>query len=292
MARSGYRIHRAARALRTGRSGTIGVVVSTLATVGNSLMLEAVTDAAAARDHDVAVVTLGAGDAADALARLNEQGVDGVVVINEASALVRSADLPADLRLVVVDSPPDDRFAGVETDHAGGAATATAHLIAHGHRVVSHIAGPASSYAAAERERGWRESLERAGRPVGALVRGAWTSASGYEAATALLEAGSLGTAVFVANDQMALGALRALAEHGARVPEDVSVVGFDDVDDAANYRPPLTTVRQHFDRLGAQAVLALLDGADDDPATRPATVRTVMPAPLVVRASTGPAPA
>lgn len=293
MARSGYRIHRAARALRTGRSGTIGVVVSTLATVGNSLMLEAVTDAAAAREHDVAVVTLGSGDAADALQRLNEQGVDGVVVINEASALVRSADLPANLRLVVVDSPPDDRFAGVETDHAGGAAAATAHLIDLGHRSIAHIAGPASSYAAAERERGWRETLAAAGLPAGALVRGSWTSASGHEAAQTLIADGALATALFVANDQMALGALRALAEHGARVPGDVSVVGFDDVDDAANYRPPLTTVRQHFDRLGAQAVLALLDGADDDlEPPRAAAIRTVMPAPLVVRASTGPAPA
>jgi len=287
MARSGYRIHRAARALRTGRSGTIGVVVSTLSTVGNSLMLEAVTDAAAARDHDVAVVTLGSGDAAEALERLNEQGVDGVVVINEASALVRSADLPSSLRLVVVDSAPDDRFAGVETDHAAGAAAATAHLLDHGHGSVAHIAGPASSYAAAERERGWRESLERAGRPVGALVRGSWTSASGYDAATALLDADTVGTALFVANDQMALGALRALAERGHRVPEDVSVVGFDDVDDAANYRPPLTTVRQHFDRLGAQAVIALLDGVEGTEGAPP--TRTVMPAPLVVRSSTGP---
>ncbi len=296
MARSGYRIHRAARALRTGRSGTIGVVVSTLSTVGNSLMLEAVTDAAAARDHDVAVVTLGAGDAAEALERLNEQGVDGVVVINEASALVRSADLPTALRLVVVDSPPDDRFAGVETDHAGGAAAATAHLLAHGHRTVAHIAGPESSYAAAERERGWRETLERAGCPVGALVRGSWTSASGYDAAMTLLDAGTLGTALFVANDQMALGALRALAEHGARVPEDVSVVGFDDVDDATNYRPPLTTVRQHFDRLGTQAVVALLDEVEEgiEAGTEAPTVseRTVMPASLIVRGSTGPAPA
>ncbi|WP_231734957.1 substrate-binding domain-containing protein [Microbacterium hominis] len=139
-------------------------------------------------------------------------------------------------------------------------------------------------------------TLERAGCPVGALVRGSWTSASGYDAAMTLLDAGTLGTALFVANDQMALGALRALAEHGARVPEDVSVVGFDDVDDAANYRPPLTTVRQHFDRLGTQAVVALLDEVEEglEVGTDAPTVseRTVMPASLIVRGSTGPAPA
>ncbi len=290
MADSGYRIHRAARALRTGRSGTVGVLVATLGTVGNSLMLEAVTAAAAAREHDVSVVTLGSGDAAHALARLAEQGVDGVVVINEASAVVRSVDLPPDLRLVIVDSPSDERFAGVETDHAGGAIAATEHLLAHGHRTVAHIAGPETSYAAAERERGWRETLAAAGRPTGAFARGSWTSASGYEAAKALLDAGELGTAVFVANDQMALGALRAITEQGARVPEDVSVVGFDDVDDAANFRPPLTTVRQHFDRLGTQAVIALLENHAEGSGVT--SSRTVMPASLIVRGSTGPAPA
>lgn len=288
MRESGYRIHRAARALRTGRSGTIGAVVSTLSTVGNSLMLEAVSDAAAARGYDVAIVTLGSHDVASAFERLQDQGVDGVVVINEASALARSAELPFSLRFAVVDSPPDDRYAGVETDHFGGAAAATRHLLSLGHRTVAHLAGPAGSYASAERERGWRETLERAGREAAEPVRGSWTSAAGHEATTALLEAGAVGTALFVANDQMALGALRALAQHGARVPEDVSVIGFDDLADAANYHPPLTTVRQHFDRLGEQAVTALLDDAERRPGH---PQRTVIPATLIERASTAPPP-
>ncbi|WP_231734954.1 LacI family DNA-binding transcriptional regulator [Microbacterium hominis] len=143
MARSGYRIHRAARALRTGRSGTIGVVVSTLSTVGNSLMLEAVTDAAAARHRRAVVPPAGRGRrgagasqrAGRRRPRRHQRGVRARAV----------RDLPTALRLVVVDSPPDDRFAGVETDHAGGAAAATAHLLAHGHRTVAHIAGPESS---------------------------------------------------------------------------------------------------------------------------------------------------
>ncbi|MDQ1130345.1 LacI family DNA-binding transcriptional regulator [Microbacterium sp. SORGH_AS_0888] len=288
MQQSGYRVHRAARALRTGRSGTIGAVVSTLATVGNSLMLEAVSDAASARGYDVAVVTLGSDDVASAFERLQGQGVDGVVVINEASALAHSAELPSALRFAVVDSPPDDRYTGVETDHFGGAAAATRHLLGLGHRTVAHIAGPATSYASAERERGWRETLVRAGREVAEPVHGGWTSASGYDAATALLESGAMGTALFVANDQMALGALRALSQRGARVPEDVSVVGFDDVADAANYQPPLTTVRQHFDRLGEQAVTVLLDGAERRPGH---PQRTVIPATLIERASTAPPP-
>jgi DNA-binding LacI/PurR family transcriptional regulator len=284
MASSGYRIHRAARALRTGRTGTIGAVVATLATAGNSLMLEAVTDAASARGYDVALVATGDEPVAAAFERLRDQGVDGVVVVNEAAALARAAELPPGLRCVVVDSPPDDRYIGVETDHAGGAVAATRHLLELGHPSVAHIAGPASSYAAAERERGWRETLAAAGRPVSEPVRGRWTSASGYDAALELCARQEPVTAVFVANDQMALGALRALSEQGRRVPEDVSVVGFDDVADAANYRPPLTTVRQHFDRLGEEAVAALLSGAEPE-AGHPH--RAVIPTTLVTRSST-----
>jgi DNA-binding LacI/PurR family transcriptional regulator len=283
MAELGYRPHRAARALRTGRTQTIGLVVSTLASVGNSRMLQAVADAAAARGYALTVVTLGVdGDVSAAFERLSDQGVDGAIVLNEATERVREADLrAAGLTLVVVDSPRDDRFGVIETDHAGGAREAVNHLLELGHETVHHLAGPAGSFAAAERERGWREALEASGATAPAVVRGDWTSASGFAAASALLVDGT--TAVFAANDQMALGLLRALAEAGRAVPRDVSVVGFDDVADAADYRPPLTTVHQDFDALGARAVAALVDGIE---AGAPAAFETV-PTRLVVRAST-----
>lgn len=289
MAELGYRPHRAARALRTGRTGTIGVVVATLATAGNSLMLQAVTEAAAAHRHDVAVALAGADDTvADAVARLRDQSVDGVIIVNEAAALTDPATLAEDLRIVVVDAPVHPRHLVVQTDHAGGAAEATRHLVDLGHRRIAHLAGPAGSFAAAERERGWRAALADAGLPATEPARGRWAAASGYAAVHTLLERTPRPTALVVANDQMALGVLRALAERGLRVPEDVSVVGFDDVADAADYSPPLTTVRQHFDRLGAAAVAVLLDGGPSDAA---AHGRTVVPPTLVVRASTGPAP-
>lgn len=283
MAASGYRVHRAARALRTGRTGVIGAVVSTLATVGNSLLLQSVVDEASVRGYAVAIARIGAGGPAEAFERLREQGVDGAIVVNEASALLRDVRLPSDLRLVVVDSPPDERYPGVATAHAEGSALATAHLLELGHRVIAHIAGPASSYAAAERERGWREALAAAGREPGPLVRGAWSSASGFDAGRQVLDAvtgPAAVTAVVVANDQMALGMLRAAAERGVTVPGRLSVVGFDDVDDAANFTPALTTVRQRFDVLGQRAVAAVLEGAD-------AGSRQVIDAPLIVRAST-----
>ncbi|MFT4051121.1 MAG: LacI family DNA-binding transcriptional regulator [Microbacterium sp.] len=260
MAQLGYRMHRAARALRTGRTDAIGLVVSTLATTGNSRMLQAVADAASARDLALTVVTAQGADAvARGFARLRDQGVDGAIVLNEATAASMTVAVPDALALVVVDAPAVEEGAlraTVQTDHAAGARAATAYLLSLGHDTVHHLAGPEGSYAAAERERGWRAALAAAGRPEPEPLRGEWTSASGHVAVTGLDEAA---TALFAANDQMALGAMRAFADAGRRVPDDVAVVGFDDVEDAAQYHPPLTTVRQDFDALGAAAVASLV---------------------------------
>jgi DNA-binding LacI/PurR family transcriptional regulator len=285
MAQLGYRPHRAARALRTGRTQTLGLLVSTLATVGNSRMLQAVADAAAARGYALTVVTLGAEpDVAAAFERLSEQGVDGAVVLNEATAATRGTAAPRGLRLVVVDTPPGTEDVGiVQSDHADGARTATAHLLGLGHATVHHLGGPAASFAAAERKRGWRDALGEAGREVPRVVRGDWTAASAHTAAAALAADPAV-TAVFAANDQTALGAIRAFADAGRPVPDEVSVVGFDDVADAADYRPPLTTVRQDFDRLGEVAVAALIAGIEDG-----ASAFHVVPTTLTVRASTAP---
>lgn len=270
MAELGYRPNRAARTLRTGRSQTLGVVAQTLATVGNSRMLQAVADAASARGFALTLVTLGAaGDIAGAFGRLHEQGVDGAIVLNEATALAREA-APAGLALVVVDSPPDGRFTVIGTDHAAGARAAVEHLLTRGATTVHHLAGPAGSFAATERERGWREALSDAGREAPEPVRGDWTSGSGYAQGRRLAASGDV-SAVFAANDQMAIGLLRALAEAERRVPGDVAVVGFDDVPEAVNSLPPLTTVRQDFDALGEQGVAELITRIGGDAAGGPA---------------------
>ncbi|WP_308010894.1 LacI family DNA-binding transcriptional regulator [Streptomyces sp. AC495_CC817] len=278
MGELGYRPHRAARALRTGRSQTIGLVVTTLATVGNSRMLQATAEAAAERGYALTLVTAADG-VASAFERLAEQEVDGAIVLNEASAQVPAAARPPGLRLVVVDAAAGDDFTAVHSDHAGGAAAATAHLLALGHPTVHHLAGPADSFAASERERGWRRSLADAGAPVPEPVRGDWSAEAGYAAAPEFAAA----TAVFCANDQMALGLLRALAESGRRVPDDVAVIGFDDVPDAANYRPPLTTIRQDFAALAHRAVDALVAEIEGE---RPASGASVVPTALIPRDS------
>ncbi|MGY1550645.1 LacI family DNA-binding transcriptional regulator [Microbacterium sp. A588] len=283
MAELGYRPHRAARALRTGRTQTIGLVVTTLATVGNSRMLQATAEAAEQRGYALLVVT--AGDSvATAFDRLHDQGVDGAIVLNEASAMMRAADPPEGLRLVVVDAPAASDLHIVHSDHAGGAAAATRSLLELGHTAVWHLAGPEDSFAAAERERGWRETMEAIGGGKGEVVRGDWSADSGFAAAARMTEA----TAVFSANDQMALGLIRALAEQGRQVPEDVSVIGFDDVPDAANYRPPLTTIRQDFAALATEAVARLVAEIEGKGAGSPASMpATLVPATLIDRAST-----
>ncbi len=272
MAELGYRPHRAARALRTGRSQTLGVVAQTLATVGNSALLQAVAEAAQARGYALAVITLGAGGRIDdAFDRLRDQGVDGAIVLNEASAQTGVAD-PSGLALVVVDAPADPRYTAIGTDHAGGARAATAHLLQSGAGTVHHVAGPAASFAAAERERGWREELAGRGARIPDPLRGDWSADSGY-AYGRVLESDAGVAAVFAANDQMALGVLRALADAGRRVPDDVAVVGFDDIADAAQFRPPLSTIRQDFAALGEQAVRLVVQRvegrAEGDPALR-----------------------
>ncbi|MFJ4175190.1 LacI family DNA-binding transcriptional regulator [Microbacterium sp. NPDC089696] len=280
MADLGYRPHRAARALRTGRSHTIGLVVTTLATVGNSRMLQATAEAAAERGYALMLVTA-RDSVADAFTRLAEQEVDGALVLNEASALVPAVERPAGLRLVVVDAPADSGLVVVHSDHAGGAAAATRRLLAGGHATVHHVGGPEGSFAAAERERGWREALQAAGVDAPPVVRGDWSAEAGHLAGEALATA----SAVFCANDQMALGLLRALAESGRRVPQDVEVVGFDDVPEAANFRPPLTTVRQDFAALAHRAVELLVAEIEGEHADPPAS--TVVPTVLVSRSST-----
>ena len=149
-----------------------------------------------------------------------------------------------------------------------------------------HVAGPDDWVDARGRARGWRKALRRAGAEVPAPLVGDWSARSGYEAGQRLAENPDV-SAVFVANDHMALGVLRALTEAGRRVPHDVSVIGFDDVPEAPYFPPGLTTVRQDFEVVGTQAVTLLLRRM----AGEPTAARTILPPQLVIRASTAPPP-
>lgn len=158
------------------------------------------------------------------------------------------------------------------------------HLLDLGHRTVWHLAGPSDSYAAQRRTDAWRTALEAAGRAVPPLVRGNWSAESGYRAGLRLAEQTDC-TAVFAANDQMALGLLRALAERGRKVPQDVSVIGFDDIPDSGSFQPPLTTVHQDFADVGRRCVQSALRQVRENEVEQGTTL---VPTQLVVRESTG----
>jgi DNA-binding LacI/PurR family transcriptional regulator len=144
-------------------------------------------------------------------------------------------------------------------DQRFGSHLATEHLIKLGHRRMSEISGPLNWFDAMARHQQWESSLRDARLTPSNSVEGDWTAIGGYNALHRLLEAGSDFTALVVGNDQMALGAMRALREHNLHVPGDVSVVGFDDIPEAAYFEPPLTTVRQDFSQLGEIGVRYLI---------------------------------
>jgi DNA-binding LacI/PurR family transcriptional regulator len=291
MQQLGYRPNSAARALKRGEFRAIGVILFTLATTGNSRTVEAIAAQAAQDGYAITLIPVASptrDGVLGAFTRLGELAVDGFIVIMEVH-LLHDANLtiPPGVQVVVVDSDAGDRFPVVDTDQADGARQAVRHLLDLGHRTVRHVTGPASSFAGERRAQAWRAVLEEAGRPVPPIERGDWSAVSGYEAGLRLAADPDC-TAIFAANDQMALGVLRALHERGRRVPQDVSVVGFDDIPDAAAYLPPLTTVHQDFAEVGRRCVRGLLEQIRDARA-EPGTV--LVPTTLVVRASTAPPP-
>ncbi|WP_431954658.1 LacI family DNA-binding transcriptional regulator [Actinacidiphila sp. bgisy167] len=287
----GYRPNSAARALKRGEFRTIGVILFNLSSTGNMRTLEAVASSAAREGYATTLlpVTVPTQDGVrGAFTRLGELAVDGVVMIMEVHLLdAMTVALPPTAPVVVVDSDAGDQYCVVDTDQASGARAAVQHLLDLGHRTVRHVAGPKESFAAERRVSAWRSALEEAGREVPPLLRGDWSAESGYEAGLHIAQDPSC-TAVFVANDQMALGLLRALSEHGRRVPEDVSVVGFDDIPEAATYVPPLTTIHQDFAEVGRRCVEGVLRQIRNDEAERGTTL---VPTSLVVRGSTAPPP-
>jgi DNA-binding LacI/PurR family transcriptional regulator len=285
-----YRPNPVARALVTGRSRTLGLVTFDTALYGPASTLVGFERAAHAAGYFVSIVSLESLDRAEverAVARLHDMGVDGIIVIAPHVATTNALwNLPAALPVVAVEVGPENDVPVVAVDQYQGARLATEHLLALGHRTVHHVAGPPDWIEAQRRIDGWRDALDAAGAPGPTPLRGDWSPRSGYEIALQLLEAGDL-TAVFVANDQMALGLLRALHEHGRDVPSDVSVVGFDDIPEAEFFSPPLTTIRQDFaemGRRGLRLLLAQIDGQVD--VARQETV----PAIMVQRSSTAPA--
>jgi DNA-binding LacI/PurR family transcriptional regulator len=285
----GYRPNAAARTLVTGKANFLGVISVDTTLYGPASMLYGI-ERALHPEYFVAVASLPAfarESLSDAVDRFVGQAVAGIIVIApDTSAADALRGVTASVPIVAVGSGDYAPLPSVSIDNRTGARRATEHLLDLGHRTVYHISAPDTWLDARERVAGWREALRAAGAPEPELMRGDWSARTGYEFGAKLTASPDV-TAVLCGNDAMALGFLRAAAERGRRVPDDISVVGFDDIPEAAYYWPPLTTVRQDFGTLGLLALNTLMDLIK-----RGGAAHSALPlAPgLIVRGSSGPA--
>ena len=294
-----FRPNRAARMLTTARSNTIGILAfSSSSLFGPASSIDAVEAAARDAGYFVAIAHIASLDVDEieaALDHLTAQAVEGIVVVAPQERVRET------MRQVAIAVPSvtlhgaegaagDDGGIrggdgdGVYVDQVEGARMAVGHLAELGHRVIAHLAGPGDWAEATARLDGFLAETAAAGIRGIVSAPGDWTSASGAHIGADLLEDRSI-TAVFSSNDQMALGVLHAVRLTGRDAPGDVSVVGFDDIPEAAYFAPPLTTVRQDFAELGRMCVARLLAAIEH----RPVPADPVIHPQLIVRASTAP---
>ncbi|GAA4957732.1 LacI family DNA-binding transcriptional regulator [Actinoplanes utahensis] len=257
-----YRRNLAARTLATRESHTLGIVGFETTLFGPESMLYGIESAARAAGYLVSVATvrdLSHQPVLEAVDRLVQHGVDGIIAIAPKPAVTTAlTHAPAGIPCVAVGGDKQAGFPTVRVDNSAGAGLVTQHLLDLGHATVHHVAGPLDWPEAQARVDGWRRTLYAAGAVVPPVTAGWWDAAAGYEQGRRLAEDPTV-TAVFCANDRIALGVLRAMHESGRRVPDDVSVAGFDDMPDSGYFLPPLTTVHQDFAELGRRALSLLL---------------------------------
>jgi LacI family transcriptional regulator len=272
IAESGFVRNRAARALRRGRTGIVDLVVPHLDSAYILEIMRGVEETLGVGAFRCAISTTRREDRAEreALARIADGGSDGALLV-----LARGQSSPLDhlrrrqIPIVVIDHRgelgPDTPAVGAT--NWSGAYQATAHLLRLGHRRIAHISGPAAIGCSRARRSGYLAALDAAGVPVdpALLPEADFYQEGGYRAACALLDLPAPPTAIFAGNDMQAMGVYAALRERGLRVPDEVSVVGFDDIPVASMVSPPLTTVRQplaEMGRVAATMLLTLIDGA------------------------------
>ncbi|HMO10953.1 MAG TPA: LacI family DNA-binding transcriptional regulator [Actinotalea sp.] len=276
----------AARSLVSRRSRTIGLIAPAVTDHGPTRIGMHFSMAAPAARYSVDTVTPMGDDAFAVRASIESllrQRVDAIVlIVMDIGVLEMVRTLDLSVPVVAAASSARRSPLLVQIDQYRGARSAVRHLVELGHTRIAHVAGPANAADSVERVRGWRDELAGHGLPVVDLVYGDWTAAGGHRLGRELdLEPGM---AIFASNDLTALGLMSALRERSLSVPDDVSIVGFDDVPEAAYLHPPLTTVRQDFAALGElmlQKVLVAIEEGDVE------STATPLPTHLVVREST-----
>jgi DNA-binding LacI/PurR family transcriptional regulator len=286
IAEVGYRRNNAARLLVTNRSHRIGMISAHLVLHGPSMIAVSVQDAGHKAGYDVSLVAVedfSSQSLREAVDRLLDEAVEAIVVaVAHRDALEQVRSLEMSVPMIVVQGVSDGQRMAVGIDQEAGARLAVEHLLDLGHRHVAHVTGPLEWVEAGQRRAGWHRAHEDRHVLPGPELAGDWSPKSGYEAGLRIAEDPDV-TAVFVANDGMAMGLVYALHEKGRDVPGEISVVGFDDVPEAPYLWPALTTVDQEFSLLGRRAVeltLRALAGETDP------SIQLIQPA-LVLRDST-----
>jgi len=269
------------------RSRTIGVLILDPTPFARASLLSAIHASARDAGYLVSIADVpvaGRGSLLAAVGRLRDRAADGILVVApRAGALEALSETAREIPVVAVGTGPHDDMSTVTVDHYRGAAAATHHLLTLGHRTVFHVSGPAGQHDSSLRRAGWRDALVAAGAEVPLPFVGDWSPARGYELGCRLGLRADV-TAIFVAGDQMALGVLRALHELQRRVPDEVSVVGFDCIPQGEFFTPPLTTVRQNATEMGRRSFELL---SAEIELGRQGRVHHTVPVELILRTST-----
>jgi DNA-binding LacI/PurR family transcriptional regulator len=262
-----YRPNRAARALVTSRSRTIGILSTSRTMYGPAASIQAIEDAASAAGYSATTASINGLESISivrAIDHLLDQAIEGLVVIAPQRRVFDTlAGMSLRLPIVTLQSTGTESDKSLSVDQITGARLATRHLIELGHRSIYHLAGPQDWIEAEARMTGFLDEMNAQDVPTTAPILGDWTAEFGYFAGRELLRVRDF-TAIFAANDQMALGLMHAIRDGGLDVPRDISIVGFDDIPDSAHFWPPLTTVRQDFVELGRRCMALLLGGLDE----------------------------
>ncbi|HWK78129.1 LacI family DNA-binding transcriptional regulator [Microbacterium sp.] len=257
-----YKPNLAARALVTSRTHTIGVLSATIGEFGPTSSIASIEDAARAEGYSVTTVNLPATTPeaiGDAIRQLSREQVSGIVALAPQVRVFNVLrGMAVGVPLVSLQTASGSDGFTLSADQVAGARAVTEHLIDLGHTDILHLAGPQDWIEAESRMRGYLDALREADLPTFPPIRGDWTADFGHFAGSELARRRDF-TAVFAANDLMAIGLMHGFRDAGIDVPREVSVVGFDDIPVAAHVWPPLTTVHQDFPELGRRAVGMLL---------------------------------
>lgn len=283
----GYRRNRAATALVTNRSTSIGIVTDGSPRFGPVGTLMALENIARKKGYATTVVSAEepySESVQAALDTLDDVGAGGIIVIAplvDMAAAVWNASCRVPVEMIAAGASSTPNVFTYSENQELGARLATQHLIDLGHTDIAHVGGSMDWFDGRVRKRGWEAALRDAGLRPGLCLEGDWSPRWAYETGLRLIREDRIPQAIFAASDHTALGLIRAFAENGVRVPEDVSVVGFDDIEGSDYFLPPLTTVRQDFTALALmsmEVLIGAMEGREVD--------RTPIPPTLVVRNS------